>query len=146
MNPPLGPERQIGRRLRPDLHNVPTEPLVSGAMLLFVAFLAFASLGLPDGVLGVAWPSVRRAFDVPVSGLGTLLAALMAGYLASSFGSGTLVARLGIGSVLLWSSALTAASAAGYALAPAWSTMIAAGVVMGVGAGGIDAGINAYAA
>jgi len=115
-------------------------------MIIAVAFLAFASLGLPDGVLGVSWPSVRRAFDVPVSGLGAILAAAMAGYLASSFGSGALVARFGVGSVLLWSSALTAASAAGFALAPAWPWVIAAGVVTGLGAGGIDAGLNAYAA
>ena len=36
-------------------------------MLLLVAFLAFVSLGLPDAVLGVAWPSVRRSFDLPLS-------------------------------------------------------------------------------
>lgn len=115
-------------------------------MLLGIAFLAFVSLGLPDGVLGVAWPSMRQTFELPISQLGWLLAAAMAGYLASSFGSGAMVARLGVGQVLLWSSALTATSTAAYALAPAWPVMIAAGVVTGLGAGGIDAGINAYAA
>ena len=94
----------------------------------------------------MAWPSVRRAFDLPVSGLGVLLAAAMSGYLASSFGSGALVTRFGVGHVLLWSSALTMASTAGYALAPAWPAVIGAGVVTGLESCGIDAGINAYAA
>ena len=115
-------------------------------MLLVVAFLAFVSLGLPDGVLGVAWPSVRRSFDLPLSQLGWLLAAAMSGYLASSFASGALVARLGLGRVLLASSAVTASAALTYAAAPAWPVMIAGGVLTGLGAGAIDAAMNAYAA
>lgn len=57
---------------------------------------------------------------MPLSNLGILLAVATAGYLASSFASGWLVARIGIGRLLVWSSALTVASALGYALAPAW--------------------------
>jgi fucose permease len=75
-------------------------------MLLAIALVAFVSLGLPDGVLGVAWPSIRRSFGLPPSQLGSLLAAAMVGYLLSSFSSGVLVARLGVGRVLLWSSVL----------------------------------------
>jgi hypothetical protein len=52
--------------------------------LVPLAFLAFVSLGLPDGVLGVAWPSLRRSFDRPIDQLGLLLLSMMAGYLASS--------------------------------------------------------------
>src|SRR5262245_42399715 len=115
-------------------------------MLVPIAFLAFVSLGLPDGVLGVAWPSIRRAFGLPISQLGVLLSAAMSGYLLSSFGSGAVVARIGIGRVLLACSGLTAVSTATYALAPAWPGMIAAGGAAGLGAGGIDAAINAFAA
>jgi fucose permease len=115
-------------------------------MLLLVAFLAFVSLGLPDGVLGVAWPSVRRSFDLPLSGLGVLLLAGMMGYLASSFSSGVVVARLGVGRVLLASSALTTVASLTYAAAPVWPVMVAGGALSGLGAGGIDAAINAYAA
>jgi fucose permease len=115
-------------------------------MLFAVALLAFASLGLPDGVLGVAWPSVRATFRLPVGDLGVLLAATMIGYLGSSFSGGWLVARLGIGRLLVWSSALMVSHAAVCALAPRWGLMMVAGVLAGLGAGAIDAGINAFAA
>lgn len=119
---------------------------VPSSVLLALAVLAFVSLGLPDGVLGVAWPSVMRTFGLPLSGLGILLAAATGGYLASSFASGALVARGGVGRLLVWSSAATVASTLGYALAPAWPVMIVGAALMGLGAGAIDAGINAYAA
>jgi fucose permease len=115
-------------------------------MLLAIALVAFVSLGLPDGVLGVAWPSIRRSFGLPPDQLGALLASAMAGYLASSFSSGAVVARLGVGRLLFWSSALMVANSLAYALAPAWGVLVAAGVLAGLGAGAIDAGINAFAA
>ena len=114
--------------------------------LLIVAFLAFASLGLPDAALGVAWPSVRREFGLPLSQLGVFLAVSMCGYLVSSFAHGPIAAWMGLGRLLLWSSALTAVSALGYALAPAWPAMVACALLGGLGAGAIDAGINAHAA
>jgi fucose permease len=115
-------------------------------MLLAITLVAFVSLGLPDGVLGVAWPSIRRAFGLPPGQLGALLATAMVGYLLSSFCSGALVARFGVGRLLLWSSALMVANSLAYALAPAWSVMVAAGLLAGLGAGAIDAGINTFAA
>ena len=115
-------------------------------MLVGIALLAFFSLGLPDGVLGVAWPSVRTSFDLPLSELGVMLAAAMLGYLVSSFSSGWIVGRIGVGLVLVWSSALMAANSVGYALAPAWAVMVGSGLLAGLGAGAIDAGINAFAA
>ena len=118
----------------------------SGRSLSLIALLAFFSLGLPDGVLGVAWPSMRGSFALPMSQLGVLLTAAMVGYLASSFASGALVARLGLGRVLAASSAATAASALAYALAPVWEVVVLSAVVAGLGAGAIDAGINAFAA
>jgi fucose permease len=115
-------------------------------MLFAITLVAFVSLGLPDGVLGVAWPSIRRSFDLPPDRLGVLLAAAMAGYLASSFSSGAVVARLGVGRLLLWSSILMVANSFAYALTPTWGLMVGAGVLAGLGAGAIDAGINAFAA
>jgi len=114
--------------------------------LVPIAFLAFVSLGLPDAVTGVAWPSLRRSFDLPIDRLGVLLLAGMAGYLASSFGSGAAVARLGVGRLLLWSSLAVAASALAWSVSPFWPVVVAAAVVSGLGAGAIDAGINAFAA
>jgi fucose permease len=115
-------------------------------LLAALAFAAFVSLGLPDGLLGVAWPSIRRTFGLPLSQLGALLALLMAGYLSSSFLSGTLVARWGVGRLLLWSNVTMVVSCAGYALAPHWPVMLASALCAGLGAGAIDAGINTYAA
>jgi len=114
--------------------------------LVPLAFLAFVSLGLPDVVTGVAWPSLRQTFDLPIDRLGVLLVAGMAGYLVSSFMSGTTVARLGVGRLLLWSSVAVAASALSWALSPWWWLIAATAVVSGLGAGAIDAGINAFAA
>jgi fucose permease len=121
---------------------------VSGSprLLLAVALLAFVSLGLPDAVLGVAWPSIRRTFDLPLSQLGALLASAMAGYLVSAFCSGALVARFGVGRLLLGSSLTMVISLLGYAAAPSWPVMVALGVLTGLGAGAIDAGVNAFAA
>ena len=114
--------------------------------LVAITFLAFISLGLPDAVLGVAWPSIQRTFGLPVSQLGLLLTTSMVGYLTASFASGETVRRLGVGGLLLASSGLVVASLAGYALAPAWWVMVACGLLAGLGAGAIDAGLNAYAA
>jgi MFS family permease len=86
-------------------------------MIFAVALLAFASLGLPDGVLGVAWPSVRAAFRLSVGELGVLVAVTMVGCLGSSVSGGWVVARLGIGRLLVWSSALMVAHAVVCALA-----------------------------
>lgn len=115
-------------------------------MLLAIALVAFVSLGLPDGLLGVAWPSIRRTFALPPDQLGALLASAMVGYLASSFSSGAVVARLGVGRLLLWSSVLMVVNSVAYAVAPVWRVMVAAGLLAGLGAGAIDAGINAFAA
>src|SRR2546423_10003084 len=68
-------------------------------LIVALAFIAFVSLGLPDGVLGVAWPSVRGTFGQPVSHLGVLLAAGTAGYLVSSFLGGQLVRVFGVGAL-----------------------------------------------
>lgn len=108
--------------------------------------MAFVSLGLPDTLLGVAWPSLRRTFDLPLDRLGVLLTATMVGYLASSLASGAVVRRLRVGGLLVASSGLIVASAVGYAFAPAWPVVVGSGLVAGLGAGAIDSGINAYAA
>jgi fucose permease len=108
--------------------------------------LAFISLGLPDGLVGVAWPSIRASFGVPLDALGALLVAATAGYVASSFASGRLLRRVNLGLVLAASCALTAAGLLGYASASRWPIMIALGVLLGLGGGAIDAGLNAYVA
>jgi fucose permease len=115
-------------------------------LLLGLAGLGFVSLGLPDGLLGVAWPSLRASFGLAQDALGALLVATTTGYVLSSFASGPLLARLGLGALLALSCLATAGSLFGYAVADAWPVLVALGVVAGLGAGAIDAGINGYVA
>jgi len=118
----------------------------NGWVPITIAALAFASLGLPDGALGVAWPSIRRELGLPLGELGSLLVVMTVGHLLSSFGSGPAAARLGAGRLLLWSNLAFAASALGFALAPGGWALLLASLVWGTAAGMIDAGLNAYAA
>src|SRR5437016_6075293 len=113
---------------------------------LVLASLGFISLGLPEGLLGVAWPSIRASFGLPLDALGLLLGTFASGYFVSSAVSGRVLTRLGIGRALAISCGLTGISLLGYAAAPAWLSMVALGGVLGLGAGTIDAGINTYAA
>lgn len=115
-------------------------------LLILLAYVAFISLGLPDGLLGVAWPSMRANFSLPLDALGTLLIGATAGYMLSSFVSGTVSRRLGIGRLLALSCATTALALIGYALAPYWWLLIGLALLLGLGAGAIDAGLNNYVA
>jgi fucose permease len=117
-----------------------------GPLGLALSFLAFLSLGLPDGCLGVAWPSMRSSFGVGLEALGMMMTALMAGTLVSSALSGVLIARLGVGRLLALSTLLVAASATGLALSRAWPWAVVSGLLGGLGAGAVDAGVNAHAA
>src|SRR5918997_1485489 len=84
--------------------------------MLLLAYFAFISLGLPDGLLGVGWPSISEEFDVPRETVGVLLTVGTVGYLTSSVAAGFTIARLGVA------------------------------LVLGLGGGAIDSGLNAYAA
>jgi fucose permease len=111
-----------------------------------LAALAFVSLGLPDGLVGVAWPSIRASFGLELDALGALLVAATTGYVASSFSSGHLLGRLNLGTVLAVSCGLTAAALLGYASASSWLAMLALGAVLGLGSGAIDAALNTFVA
>ena len=114
--------------------------------LILLAYVAFIALGMPDGLLGVAWPSMRAGFSIPLDWLGMLLCAAVTGYMTSSFLSGALLARMGVGNLLAVSCALTGSALVGYTLVPSWWMMVLLGVVAGLGAGAIDAGLNTYVA
>ncbi len=118
----------------------------SGATLSLVilSFVAFIALGMPDGLLGVAWPSIRSTFELPLDALGTLLFGLTSGYLLASFSNGWLMEKFGVGKLLGASTLLTATALAGYTVSPAWWAMIPFGFLAGLGAGGIDASLNAW--
>jgi fucose permease len=114
--------------------------------LVLLAYIAFIALGMPDGLLGVGWPSMRASFSIPIDAIGMLLTASVAGYMTSSFFSGPLIARLGVGRLLATSCALTGAALIGYTIVPEWWMVVLLGSAGGLGAGAIDAGLNTYAA
>lgn len=116
------------------------------AVVLALAYLAFISLGLPDTVLGVAWPSLRASFGISQSAIGAVLAAGMCGYFLSGLWAGGAVAKLGVGALLAASSALVSLALFGYALAPSWAFFFPMGAILGLGSGAIDSGLNGYAA
>jgi fucose permease len=114
--------------------------------VILLAFIAFVALGLPDGLLGVGWPSIRTDFSIPLDAIGMLLFASVAGYMTSSFLNGILLSKVGVGRVLAASCFLTGFALIGYTFAPQWWVMVALGVFAGLGAGAIDAGLNTYVA
>ncbi|MGI6250544.1 MAG: MFS transporter [Anaerolineaceae bacterium] len=112
--------------------------------LITLIFLSFIALGMPDGLLGVGWPTIRADFGIPLDAIGWLLFSVMSGYLASSFFSGELLKRWRVGKVLIVSCLITGAGLIGYTLVSSWWMMVALGVLAGLGAGVIDSGLNAY--
>ena len=117
-----------------------------GLALIILAYIAFISLGMPDGLFGVALPSIRFDFSVPLNAVGFIFIASTTGYMLSSFLSGALIARLGVGRVLAISCALTGSVLIGDTLVPNWTSMVMLGFGAGLGAGAIDAGLNTYVA
>ncbi|MCU0497578.1 MAG: MFS transporter [Anaerolineae bacterium] len=113
-------------------------------LLVVIAFLGFISLGLPDGVLGVANPSIRETFQISLDDIKWLFVSATTGYLISSALSAPIVARIGVGRLLALSCFITGLALTGYTLAPAWIWIVLLGVFAGAGGGAIDAGINTY--
>jgi fucose permease len=114
--------------------------------LLILAYIAFITLGMPVSLIGVAWPSLRATFGLPLDAVGLLFISSTAGYLVSSFLIAKLISRFGIGALLVSSSLLSAISLIGYTIAPAWIVIIALGALGGFGGGLMDAGLNTYMA
>ena len=118
----------------------------SNLLLLIIAYLGFLSLGLPDTIIGVAWPSVRQTFHLQQSAAALVFFGAGCGYLLSSFFTGRLLNLLSIGALLAASSAMVALSAFGYALAPVWALFAVWSLLNGLGSGAIDSALNHYVA
>ncbi|GLH97015.1 MFS transporter [Phytohabitans aurantiacus] len=114
--------------------------------LLLLAYFAFISLGLPDGLIGVGWPSISPDLGVPLDAVGLLLIAGTTGYITSSVAAGFTIARLGVGWLLAGSTLLASLALTGYATSPVLAMMIGCALLLGLGSGAIDSGLNAYAA
>lgn len=115
-------------------------------LLLAVIYLSFISLGLPDSLLGSAWPSMYTEFNVPVSYAGIISMIIAAGTIISSLQSDRLTRKLGTGKVTAISVALTAAALFGFSISHSFLMLCILAVPYGLGAGSVDASLNNYVA
>ena len=104
----------------------------------------FIALGLPAGVIGVAWPHMRASLGAPLAGLGLLLAAFTVGYFVASAGSGPVTFRFGTATLLVGGCALASIGSLGLSSAGQWWIVPLVGLVLGAGSGLIDAAVNAH--
>lgn len=115
-------------------------------LLLAIIYLAFISLGLPDGLLGAGWPSMYKELNVPMSYAGIVSMIIAAGTIVSSLFSDFLTKKLGTGKVTLISVLLTALALFGFAISNSFWMLCLFAIPYGLGAGSVDASINNYAA
>ena len=115
-------------------------------LLLPVIYLAFISLGLPDSLLGTAWPVMFPQFQVPVSWAGPVSMTICLGTVCSSLQSDRLTRRWGTGRVTAVSVCLTAAGLMGFSLCTSYWMLFLWAIPYGLGAGSVDAALNNYVA
>lgn len=115
-------------------------------LLIAVIYMAFISLGLPDALLGSAWPIMYREFQVPVSYAGIISMIICAGTIVSSLQSDRLTRKLGTGKVTAISVAITAAALLGFGASDSFWLLCLWAIPYGLGAGSVDASINNYVA
>lgn len=113
---------------------------------LIIIYLAFISLGLPDSLLGTAWPVMQSDFNAPLETAGLLYMIIAAGTIVSSLASGAVLQRFGTGKVTLVSCIMTAAALLGFAMSPSLIWLMICAIPLGLGGGSVDAGLNNYVA
>lgn len=112
-----------------------------------LAYAAFIGLGLVSGLINVAWTPIKAEFNIPLDAtLAVLLTATTLGYLSASFVSGQVAMRLGAGKMLILGAGGMALGLSGFVIAPAWEVVIISGLIMGLGNGLTDGGLNTYVA
>ena len=115
-------------------------------LLLAIIYLAFISLGLPDSLLGSAWPTIYQELNVPVSWSGIVFMIIAIGTVISSLQSDRLTRKLGPGKVTLISVAMTAAALFGFSTCHSFIMLCLWAIPYGLGAGSVDAALNNYVA
>ncbi|NBI09926.1 MFS transporter [Colidextribacter sp. OB.20] len=116
------------------------------SLLLAIIYLAFISLGLPDSLLGSAWPSMYGPLGVPMSYAGIISMIISGGTIVSSLLSDRLTKKLGAGRVTAVSVGMTAVALAGFSVSPTFWMLCLWAVPYGLGAGSVDAALNNYVA
>lgn len=116
------------------------------SILLLMIYLAFISLGLPDALLGSAWPIMYQEFAVPVSYSGTVFMIICGGTILSSLNSEKLNRRFGTGKITAISVLLTAIALFGFSISHSFLMLCLFAIPYGLGAGSVDAALNHYVA
>ena len=119
--------------------------MVSMALLALI-YLSFISLGLPDSMLGSAWPAMSAALNAPLWGAGLVQMLISFCTIISSLNSAKLIRRFGTGKLTAISVATTALALLGFSLAKNYAFLLLMAVPLGLGAGAVDAGLNNYVA
>lgn len=116
------------------------------SLLLFVIYLSYISIGLPDSLLGAAWPSMQPALGVPLAHAGYLSMIISCGTVLASLLADRLLRRFGTGLVVACSVLLTAVALYGFSAARQFPMLCISAVPYGLGAGAVDAALNHYVA
>jgi fucose permease len=115
-------------------------------LLLTIIYIAFISLGIPDAILGVAWPEMRLDFGVPLDVAGLIIITSTFSTILSSLASGFLIKKIGTAKITLFSVGLTAVALIGISFVPSFYWIILFAIPLGFGAGSIDTALNNYVA
>ena len=116
------------------------------SLLLGIIYLSFISLGLPDSLLGAAWPVIHAEIGAPLSASGFVFMIIAVGTIVSSLLSDRLTRRLGAGRVTAISVAMTCAALFGFSFSRSYAMLCLCAIPYGLGAGGVDAALNNYVA
>lgn len=115
-------------------------------ILLIIIYISYIGLGIPDSLIGVAWPAIYREFDIPVSAVSMITLLISGGTIVSSFFSSRIINHFGTGKVTAISTAMTAASLLGFSSSHNLIWLCLCAIPLGLGAGSIDTALNNYAA
>ncbi|MFD1886189.1 MFS transporter [Paenibacillus wenxiniae] len=113
---------------------------------LVIVYLAFISLGLPDSLLGAAWPVMRQDLNASLGSAGLISMIIAAGTIVSSLCSGKLIEKIGTGNITLLSCLMTALALFGFSWSPSLLWLMILAIPLGLGGGAVDAALNHYVA
>lgn len=116
------------------------------SLLIAIIYVSFISLGLPDALLGSAWPSMYPALGAPVSGAGLIFMIIAAGTVTSALMGDRLIRHFGTGKLTFLSALITAFAILGFSFCRTYAALCLCAIPYGLGAGAVDAALNNYVA
>lgn len=115
-------------------------------ILLIIIYIAFIGLGVPDSLIGSAWPAIHTELSIPVEAVSIITFLISGCTVLSSIFSAKILNKLGTANVTAVSTVMTAVALFGFSVVPSFWFMIPLAIVLGLGAGAIDSGLNNYVA